>query len=1119
MSRSFSRHFLRSIASAVVAAACLFAGASAAFAQGLYKPPTNLATGTVPQGVASADLARSGFQSLVVTDSTNKTMKVYLGTGPGTFAPAHTYSTCTTPTAVVTGDFSGNGYPDIVVACPSTGNIEVFINDGTGAFDGGTSHSVANPAAMTVGNFTGTGQPDLAVASGTGGVTVFLNLAGAVTTRTATVTGTLSGITTADFNHDGHLDLAISDSANNTVHVLTGNGTGTFTPLGAYSTGANTKPSGIVTADFNNDGNADVATSNAGTNTATILLGSATGALTAQAAQAAGTKPNSIAVADVNSDGNPDAVVFDAVTNSTGATAVLLGNGNGTLQTAQFSSLAFLPGTLASVADFNRDGKPDLAVTQQTSNLVSVLLNNTMPTQYPDGRSYAAAHALTVGQGNMADSVAVGDFNKDGHLDIAVAYLEDNVVRVLLNSGTGSSNFNAATAYAVGKQPYWIASGDLNGDGYPDLVTANTTDGTISVLLNNRNGTFAAAATYTVGKQPFQVAIGDVNGDGVPDLAVSNYGGNTVTVLFGHPGGTFTVASTLTLGTGCSPYGAAIGDFSHNGFPDIAVSCNQTSQLYVFPNNRNGTFGTPFITPTGTAPGSLVVGDFNRDGKLDIVTGNTTANDISFFAGNGNGTFAGGVTGPSLNFPATIAAGDVNGDGILDIVGVAPNFNQVAVTLGVGDGTFGTFQQRGAGQFAAAKQPWGVALGDFNNDGQLDIVTANTYSQINIASPAYQARYMTQYPPIPAGNPSIDVLSNQSAVNITVTSSPASPLPDTNTGTTIKANVQPALSGGTPTGSVIFEDATSSPVGSGPYALSGGVATYNVGHLGSGQYLFTALYSGDASFQPATVSGAGSAIVVTGTPVTLTLNPSSVGYGGNFQANVTAIGNPAAGSYPHGTATIYAVSSGGTTFNLGTTNALQQNGFGSNNSSRTITITATAPDLNIGTYQVYAIFNPTSGVYPQGSSSYVTLTVTVNATSLVNTCLEFFIGGCQATVTPNAAPGSVNFSVNGDAPTSEAVIGGTATFGHTFGTDGLATYTVVATYVPSNGNYSGSTATATVNCTYFFGLAFCFGSGSGNSAVARSLPLNSFTGFMFNGASGMSARGPAKTQFSPFRMF
>ena len=157
---------------------------------------------------------------------------------------------------------------------------------------------------MVPGDFLGNGVEDLAVASGTGGVTVFLNIAGTVVTKTTAQTGTLTGIVAGDFNHDGHLDVAVSDSLNNNVHVLTGNGTGTFTLQGSYSTGTGTKPSGIVAADFNHDGNLDVATVNAGKNTATILSGSATGALTLKAAQATGTNPIAISVLDVDSDGN-----------------------------------------------------------------------------------------------------------------------------------------------------------------------------------------------------------------------------------------------------------------------------------------------------------------------------------------------------------------------------------------------------------------------------------------------------------------------------------------------------------------------------------------------------------------------------------------------------------------------------------------------------------------------------------------------------------------------------------------------------------------------------------------------------------------------------------------------
>jgi hypothetical protein len=1090
--------------------ASLLISPSSANAQGLIQAPSaNLTTGTVPQGVAAADFTRNGWTGLVVTNSTNKNIKVYLGTGSNTYAGAATYTVCTNPTAVLATDINRDGYPDIVVACTSTAIIDVLLNNGNGTFGGPTAYPLSGqPVALVAGDFVGNGFIDVASADSNGNVSVLLNTTGngSFASSHATLTGTLSGIAAGDFNRDGHLDLAVSDSANSTVHVLTNNGTGTFTQFGTYTSGAGSKPSSIVAADFNQDGNMDVATSNAGTNTAIVLLGNGTGALTAKTAQATGTDPIAIATTDVNSDGVPDLVAFDELSTSTGAVAILLGNGDGTLQGVQTTNETFLPGTHPAIGDFNRDGKPDIALTQQGNQQVSVLLNNTLPTQYPDGRSFAAYSTLSNGLGNFADSVAVGDFNKDGNLDIAVSYLQDNVVRVLLGNGSGS--FITGSTIAVGNQPFWIASGDLNGDGYPDLVTTNTnvngTAGTVSVMLNNKNGTFAAAATYNVGKQPYQVAIGDVNGDGHPDLAVTNYGANTVTILLGSAAGTFTVQPTA-LATCANPYGVAIGDFEHNGFPSVAVTCYSAAAtgLEVFPNNGNGTFGTPFMTATDNNPSSLVVGDFNRDGKLDIVVGNTSANVVNFFAGNGNNTFAASVQSPSLNFPDSIVAADFNGDGILDIAGVAPNFNAVEVTLGVGNGTFGTFQQRAAGQFAAKTQPWALAAGDFNNDGQPDIVTANTFHQVNIASPAYQSRYLAQYPANPAGNPSIDVLTNGSAAQVNLTTSPGSPLPANNSGVTINANVQPVTSGGTPTGSVIFENAAGAVLGTGPYPLNGsGAATYPIGHIGSGSYLFTSLYSGDANFQPTTGSGSAFAVVVSGTPVTLTITPSSVPYDTTFQAIVVVTGGAAGLGRPTGTITIYSVSG----FTLGNVNLGNQGG--TNNTTGTATFTAIAPNLLPGTYNFYAVYTPTNGNYQTGSSSTAPLTVTTATTTITDTCFSFIVQECVAQVQANGnvvQSGTVDFYFNGSpTPTAVPIVN---QFGSYYAAYGLSittsgTYTMTATYLPQTG-YSGSTTTNQFSVTCFIGL--CFG---GNLDRTSPFSINGFN-------TGTIAKG----RLMPFTLF
>jgi hypothetical protein len=1089
--------FLRLASS--TAAAAMFAGLlmlpSSAHAQGLLQSPSpNLTTGTTPQAVAAADFNRSGWTGLVVANSHvhggASTISVFFGIGPNQFTGGSTYPVCAGPTAVLATDINHDGYADIIVACTGDATIDVLLNNGAGGFGTATSYYPlsGNPVALVAGDFVGKGYVDIASADSNGNVSILLNTTGNGTFATSHVTvgGTLSGVAAGDFNRDGHLDLAVSDSANNNIHVLANNGSGAFTQFGTYSTGANSKPSDIVAADFNQDGNIDVATSNAGTNTAIVLLGNGTGAFTANTPQATGTDPIALVTTDVNSDGYPDLVAFDELSGSTGAVAVLLGNGDGTLQVAQTSAQAFLPGTQAIVADFNRDGKPDIALTQQGNQKASVLLNNTLPTQYPDGRSFAAFNTLTNGMGNFADSVAVGDFNKDGKLDIAVSYMQDNDVRVLLGGGNGS--FGAASTYAAGTQPYWIASGDLNGDGYPDLVTANTTlsasTGTISVLMNNKNGTFASAATYPVGNQPYQVAIGDLNGDGHPDLAVTNNAANTVSILFGSSAGTFTAQPTLS--TCANPYGVAIGDFKHNGSPSVAVTCYASSQLEIFPNNGNGTFGSPFMYTVGNSingltpnPASIALGDFNRDGKLDIVVGNTTANNISFFAGNRDNTFNASVESPSLNFPDSIVAGDFNGDGILDIAGVAPVWNAVELTLGVGDGTFGSISQRAAGQLAMKTVPWALAAGDFNGDGQLDIVTANVDHVVNIATATGQWRYLTQFPANPSGNPSIGVLMNASAAQINLTTSPASPLPYNNSGVTINANVQAAYTGGTPTGSVIFENASGTMLGTGPYTLdAGGTASYPVGHLGSGTYLFTSLYSGDANYQPTTGSGTAFAVTVNGTPVTLSISPSSVGYGGTFTATVDVSGGATGLGRPAGTLTIYS-SSG---FTLGTITLTNQ---GTNDTGGTKTFTAVSPNLVPGSYNFYAVYTPTNGNYQIGSSSYAPLTITTAATTTTLACnYGFLTVDCTSTTTNNvtgaAVPSglTVNFTVNGGAVTPKT----TNASGQAHFTTGafFGSFTVLASF-PDQTYYQASSANSTVFCLIICGLDRTGQSGRFNS--------------------------------------
>jgi hypothetical protein len=360
---------------------------------------------------------------------------------------------------------------------------------------------------------------------------------------------------------------------------------GFLAPL-AYDTGGAVS---VAVGDFNGDGIPDLAV--AGYGGVSVLLGQGDGTFLTAQSYATGNGPVSVAVGDFNGDGKPDL----AVANDTypGTVSVLLGQGDGTFQAAQ----GYATGNGAfsvAVGDFNGDGKQDLAVANRWNDKVSVLLGQGDGTFLP-AQSYAA--------GNGPVSVAVGDFNKDGLLDLAVAGFgfdayypygfNDETVRVLLGQGDGT--FQPAQSFPAGKTPGSVAVGDFNGDGKLDLAVANSAyPGTVSVLLGKGDGTFLLAQSYAAGVTPYSVAVGDFNGDGKQDLAVANQGAypfanGSVSVLLGKGDGTFLPAQSYPAGS--IPVSVAVGDFNGDGWPDLAVANFSSKDVSILLNDANWPVG------------------------------------------------------------------------------------------------------------------------------------------------------------------------------------------------------------------------------------------------------------------------------------------------------------------------------------------------------------------------------------------------------------------------------------------------------------------------------------------------------------------------------------------------
>src|SRR2546422_859037 len=261
------------------------------------------------------------------------------------------------------------------------------------------------------------------------------------------------------------------------------------------------------------------------------------------------------------------------------------------------------------VSDFNGDGKPDLAVVNFGDWTAWVLLGN------GDGTFQPAKNIYFASGGGFPWYIAEGDFNGDGKPDLVITNYGDNSVSVLLGNGDGT--FQAARTFPVGIHPGLVAVGDFNGDRKPDLVVSNVDSSTVSVLLGNGDGTFLPALNFPVGPNPWYFAVGDFNLDGKLDLAVADYGcafactvspSNTVTVLLGNGDGTFRAGPQLTVGNG--PAGVAVGDFNGDGKPDLAVANLHALKISVLINNSAGSavVATPAFSPGGgTYTGSVTV--------------------------------------------------------------------------------------------------------------------------------------------------------------------------------------------------------------------------------------------------------------------------------------------------------------------------------------------------------------------------------------------------------------------------------------------------------------------------------------------------------------------------------
>jgi FG-GAP-like repeat len=546
-------------------------------------------------------------------------------------------------------------------------------------------------------------------------------------------TGTApNSMVVADFNGDGIPDLVTGSSQTGSVSVLLANGDGTFRAAQDYPAGYQ-DGGAMVAGDFNGDGNLDVAIASydgSGHFELSVLFGNGDGSFQPPRSQALPYNAFGLAAGDFNGDGKLDLAVCGFQFGQGGMVSVLLGNGDGSFQTA-FSTMTG-PSTATSVAaaDFNSDGRLDLAVTKFGFPLeapgVLILLGNGDGT-FRTGQQYPLS--------NDGIAVVAADFNNDGRCDLAT--IDDNVgVSVFLGNGDGTfqTGQHIALSGASG-----LAVGDANGDGNLDLLVV-AAEGT--VLLGNGHGSFQIGGSFDFGgggsglNAATPVAVGDFNGDGNLDVVTAISGSDAVSVRLGNGDGTFQTTPRFDSPGAATDY---LTDLNGDGIPDI-VSVNPDQfingnwvpgTLRVRLGNGDGTYQAPQIYDLdGLGNATVLVGDFNGDGLLDIVVGKAgrlifprqvLPGSVDVLLGNGDGTFQNAISSGPINV-GSLVAGDYNGDGLLDLVALgtfppSENSPNLIVLLGNGDGTFQAPQQTVLNIPVAPS----LAAGDFNGDHNLDV--------------------------------------------------------------------------------------------------------------------------------------------------------------------------------------------------------------------------------------------------------------------------------------------------------------------------------------------------------------------------------------------------------------
>jgi hypothetical protein len=587
------------------------------------------------------------------------------------------------------------------------------------------------PVAVATGDFDGDGKIDVAYARFdfyAQGVSVQFNLGDGTMGRTASYPASTDSTDIKAGDIDGDLDLDLvavsmgSNLVNNVIDLYINNGTGTFTHR--TDTGG-VGPQKLALADLDGDGDLDIAVSSGlFGNTMSVVLNNGHGVFGPETRYTVGENPNGIAAADFDGDGDVDLAVarHDPVFLKT-KVSFWSNNGTGTFKRAR-EITSIQEGNPSLVTDdFDMDGTPDLAIGMVGTDRQVVMLNN-------GGLSFTQQAYVT---GSSAEDLTSGDLDGDGDPDVVLATLGSSTtgdMSILRNSGDGTFQ---ARRFSSGFNPHDAAIADFDGDGRADIAVANGATETGSIHLQRPGFRFGPPGLMRTDMFVGSIEHSDVDHDGDLDLAVSiadPFGGTgSIQILENDGRGVFTpgqlIDSGLTSHGGIGHVQPA--DLNGDGWDDLVWTISQffepVAPVVTSLNDGHGNFLPPSIFVGTDANAYAGVGDVNNDGSLDLAVAQR-GEQLAIYRNTGHGTFRPAKLLSVAEFPGMVIARDLNGDGWADLVtvhnGVYGSSQTISVLLALGDGRYGHFVKYTVGQ-----GPIEIVAADFDADGDLDLATSN----------------------------------------------------------------------------------------------------------------------------------------------------------------------------------------------------------------------------------------------------------------------------------------------------------------------------------------------------------------------------------------------------------